>query len=88
MKEIGGFNCIALHYSVSAAADLSPHNNFRECRCITGGNPNAPPIFAIEGFRYTEGSPAKFARSDVEKPFMSHFFANCGIGIGSPIPAW
>ena len=44
-------------------------------------------IFALEDFKYTEGSPATFARSDLEKPVVRHFRANCGTGIGIRSPA-
>ena len=44
-------------------------------------------IFALEDFKYTEGSSATFARSDLETPVVRHFCANCGTGIGSRSPA-
>ena len=40
-------------------------------------------IFVLEDFKYTQGSPATFARSDLEMPFIRHFCENCRTGIGS-----
>ena len=87
MEATGGCNCGELRYSVSGAVEVSLQCHCREYQYITGGKPNVAAIFALENFKYTEGSQATLARSDLEKPIVRHFCANCGTGIGSRSPA-
>ena len=87
MEATGGCYCGELRYSVSGVVEVSLQCHCRECQYITGGNPNVAAIFALEDFKYTEGSPATFARRDLETPVVRHFCANCGTGIGSRSPA-
>jgi hypothetical protein len=40
----------------------------RECQYFAGGNPNAIMAVPDDGFRFTKGAPASFARGTFEVP--------------------
>src|SRR5690606_34075897 len=50
----------------------------RECQYITGGSPNVVMGMPQEGFSYTRGTTAKFARGDLPSPVTREFCPTCG----------
>ena len=53
----------------------------RECRYLSGGEPNASIVISEDMFRFTKGAPKIFARSDLDKPRIRYFCGNCGTHI-------
>ena len=53
----------------------------RECRYLSGGEPNASIIISEDKFRVTRGKLKTFAREDLPKPRIRYFCANCGTHI-------
>ena len=53
----------------------------RECRYLSGGEPNAAIIISEDNFRVTQGEFKSFARSDLENPRTRYFCGNCGTHI-------
>ena len=50
----------------------------RECRYLSGGEPNASIVITEEKFRVTKGQLKTFARDDLEAPRVRYFCGNCG----------
>jgi hypothetical protein len=50
----------------------------RACQYASGGAPNMFMLMPPQGFRYTNGEPRKFARSDLENPVRREFCGECG----------
>ena len=50
----------------------------RECRYLSGGEPNASIVITEENFRVTKGQLKTFARDDLEAPRVRYFCENCG----------
>ena len=50
----------------------------RECRYLSGGEPNASVVITEKNFRVTKGELKTFARSDLEAPRVRYFCDNCG----------
>ncbi len=59
----------------------------RECQYITGGNPNVVMIVPESGFKFTQGQPSAFARTDLERPVTRYFCPRCGTALGTRSPA-
>ena len=53
----------------------------RECRYLSGGEPNASIIISEDTFKVTKGELATFARDDLDEPRIRFFCANCGTHI-------
>ena len=53
----------------------------RECRYLSGGEPNASIIISEDKFKVTKGKLKTFARDDLHKPRIRYFCANCGTHI-------
>jgi len=78
MKLEGGCYCHALRYVAEGEPMMKAQCHCRECQYITGGSPNVFIAMPIAGFRYTKGTPKKFARSDIPNPVTREFCAECG----------
>jgi len=78
MKLEGGCYCHALRYVAEGEPMMKAQCHCRECQYITGGSPNVFIAMPIAGFRYTKGTPTKFARSDIPNPVTREFCAECG----------
>ena len=50
----------------------------RECRYLSGGEPNASIFITEENFRVTKGQLKTFRRDDLEAPRVRYFCGNCG----------
>ena len=87
MKLEGGCYCKAIRYISEGEVRARLQCHCRECQYITGGNPNIVMVFPKNAFRYIEGNPKKFARTDLETPVTRHFCENYGTAIGTESPA-
>jgi hypothetical protein len=87
MTTTGGCYCGKIRYEIDAEPQASIQCHCRECQYITGGHPNAIMIFPLESFRFTQGEPSNFARSDLATPVTRFFCSTCGTGIGTRSPA-
>ena len=87
MKATGGCYCGKLRYAIDGSLEAALQCHCRECQYITGGNPNVMVVVAAEDFKYTDGTPSVFARSDLETPVTRHFCSTCGTAIGTRSPA-
>lgn len=74
MKREGGCYCGRLHYVADGEPMMKGQCHCRECQYITGG------------FRYTQGTPKAFARSDLDRPVTREFCAECGTHLVTRVP--
>lgn len=81
MNLDGGCYCGAVRYHVEGPAQFKAQCHCRECQYISGGGPNYFVMLAENGFRYTSGEPASFARTDLENTVTREFCATCGTHI-------
>ncbi len=86
MKLTGGCYCKGIRYAYEGEIKAALQCHCRECQYITGGHPNAIVILDLDGFKYENGTPASFKRSDLEKPVTRFFCSTCGTGIGTQTP--
>jgi len=87
MKITGGCYCGAVRYAINGDFEAAFQCHCRECQYITGGNANIVMVFSKDHFQYTKGTPATFARSDLDNPVSRHFCATCGTAIGTRSPS-
>src|SRR5262245_3296633 len=78
MKLEGGCYCGKMRYAAEGEPIMKAQCHCRECQYISGGAPNMFLLMPADGFRYTQGSPKQFTRSDLEKPVTREFCADCG----------
>jgi hypothetical protein len=78
MKLEGGCYCGAVRYVAEGEPMLKAQCHCRECQYISGGAPNMFLLMPSDGFKYTEGMPKTFTRSDLEKPVTREFCPECG----------
>ena len=81
MKLEGGCYCGQVRYVAEGEPMLKAQCHCRECQYISGGSPNMFMLMPPAGFKYTKGTPKKFARSDLERPVTREFCAECGTHI-------
>jgi hypothetical protein len=53
----------------------------RECRYLSGGEPNASIVIFEKNFRVTQGNLKTFARGDLDIPRTRYFCGNCATHI-------
>ena len=82
----GGCYCGAIRYTSEGEPQASLQCHCRECQYITGGNPNVLNIMPLEGFKYTQGEPQSFKRTDIENAVTRFFCGKCGTAIGTRVP--
>lgn len=58
----------------------------RECQYISGGHPNAAFVAKKSGFRWLQGEPKSFARTDLETPRTRLFCPRCGTSLATLSP--
>lgn len=78
MELTGGCYCGAVRYEAQGEPSLRAQCHCRECQYITGGGPNYFMMMPGSGFRYVEGGPASFTRSDIPNPVTREFCGTCG----------
>ncbi len=86
MKLEGGCYCGAVRYVAEGEPMMKAQCHCRECQYISGGGPNMFMLMPNEGFSYTKGAPRKFARSDLDRPVIREFCAECGTHLVSRHP--
>lgn len=86
MKFQGGCYCGAVRYEAEGDPLFRLQCHCRECQYISGGSPNVSLMMPAPGFRYTKGSPQKFARSDLDGPITREFCGTCGTHLVSRSP--
>lgn len=85
MAITGGCYCKALRYE-SAAPMFKGLCFCRECQQVSGGAGNLFMVVAGDSFKYTQGAPKGFTRTDIENPVTREFCAECGTGILTRTP--
>ena len=74
----GGCYCGELRYKAEGEPMMKAQCHCRQCQYFSGGAPNMFMVMPVDGFRYTNGTPRRFARSDLEKPRTREFCETCG----------
>ena len=74
----GGCYCGKVRYTAEGESNFKAQCHCRECQYMTGGGPNYFMMMPAAGFRYDQGLPAQFTRSDLERPVTREFCAACG----------
>ena len=86
MKIDGGCYCGAIRYSFEGDVTAQMQCHCRECQYFTGGNPNVFVMVPEASFRYTQGEPGSFTRTDLDHAVTRYFCTNCGTAIGTRAP--
>ncbi|RIL00255.1 MAG: hypothetical protein DCC71_18930 [Proteobacteria bacterium] len=87
MKVEGRCYCGALRYAAEGDPLFKGQCHCRECQYISGGQPNVVMAMPAAGFRWLEGEPKQFTRSDLERPATREFCGTCGTHILARAPA-
>lgn len=74
----GGCYCGRVRYRAEGEAVLKAECLCRECQYISGGGPNFFALMPRTGFSYTEGTPKRFTRRDIDNPVTREFCEHCG----------
>jgi hypothetical protein len=77
----GGCYCGAIRYEAAGDPLMRVECQCRECQHIAGGASNLVMGMPKDGFTYTKGEPAQFARDDLASPRIRDFCATCGTHI-------
>ncbi len=83
MKLEGGCYCKELRFVAEGEPMMMGQCHCRECQYITGGSPNVFIAMPVNGFKYTKGTPKKFARKDLPNPVTREFCAECGTHVAT-----
>ena len=81
MSLTGRCYCGAVKYEADGPPAFKGQCMCRECQYISGGAENLFMIVPAAGFRYVDGAPKQFSRSDLESPVTREFCAECGTHI-------
>ena len=87
MTQNGRCYCGEVAYEATGEAQWCAQCHCRECQYISGGGPNYIMSYAADDFRYTEGAPKQFTRSDIPDPRTRDFCGNCGTHLITHLPA-
>lgn len=86
MEFSGGCYCGEIRYSVVGDIGGKAMCFCRECQKIAGGGPNVALTVPEAGFAYTQGTPRRFARADLEAPATREFCGTCGTHLTTRSP--
>ena len=86
MALTGHCYCGQLRYEAGGSPIFRGQCHCRECQYISGGMPAVVMGMPEAAFRYTEGAPKGFRRSDLPKPVTREFCANCGTHVTTRSP--
>lgn len=86
MSITGGCYCGQVRYAADGPARFRGQCFCRECQHISGGAGNLFMIVGADDFRYVQGEPARFTRSDLEAPGTREFCAVCGTHLTTRSP--
>ena len=87
MKVSGGCYCGNIRYEAEGEPVMRGLCHCRECQYISGGGANVALAMPASGFRYTQGEPKRFARTDLDSPVTRTFCPDCGTSLTSLPPA-
>lgn len=87
MKITGGCYCGKVRYEAEGEPIMRGLCHCRECQYISGGGANYALAMPSSGFKYTEGEPKSFERTDLETPVKREFCENCGTSLTSRPPS-
>lgn len=87
MKLTGGCYCGAVRYEAEGEPLMRGECHCRECQHITGGAENLFLAMPAAGFRYTQGEPKRFTRTDIENAVTREFCGTCGAPLTTRAPA-
>ena len=66
MSLTGRCYCGAVKYEADGPPAFKGQCHCRECQYISGGAENLFMVIPAAGFRYVEGAPREFSRTDIE----------------------
>lgn len=88
MSNSGRCYCGAVRYESEGDPAMKGQCHCRECQYISGGDVHHFMAVPEAGFKYTQGSPNSFTRSDLENPVTREFCGNCGTHLTTKVPAF
>jgi hypothetical protein len=77
----GGCYCGKLRFASEGEPVLRAQCHCRECQYISGGAPNMFLLMPPDGFKYTQGAPKTYRRTDIDNAVTREFCAECGTHI-------
>ena len=77
----GGCDCGALRYKTTGTARVSGQCHCKPCQHLAGGGVHYFQLVDPDGFEWTSGTPASFARLDIENACTRSFCPTCGTQI-------
>jgi hypothetical protein len=86
MQLTGRCYCGDIRYEANGDAVLKVQCHCRECQYLSGGGPNFTFGMPVEGFAYTQGTPAQFTRTDIDNAVTREFCPRCGTQILTRVP--
>jgi hypothetical protein len=86
MKLDGRCYCGKLRYVAEGTPIMKAQCHCRECQYFSGGAPNMFLLVPADGFRYAQGTPRQFTRSDLDRAVTREFCADCGTHIATRRP--
>lgn len=86
MQLTGRCYCGDIRYAFEGEPQGALQCHCRECQYITGGNPNVVMVLPEDGFRFLQGAPTPFSRTDIDQPVTRLFCSRCGTAIGTRSP--
>ena len=78
LQATGGCYCGQIRFQINGTPVMKAQCHCRPCQYISGGGPNYFMIFPEEAYSFTQGTPQKFARTDLENPRTREFCPTCG----------
>lgn len=78
MKHSGRCYCGDIQFEFTDPIHSQILCHCRECRYLSGGEPNASIVISENTFTVIRGELKTFARSDLNEPRVRYFCGNCG----------